>query len=124
MKKIKTNQAPEAFGHYEQGIVSNGFVFTSMQLPFNPQNIDAPLGDVRAQARQALKNAIAIVEAAGGSRETIVQMRLYLADMDHWGAANEAYTEIMGEAKPARSVVAVAALHHGCSIAVEGVAQI
>lgn len=124
MQKVETTKAPKALGHYEQGIVANGFIFTAMQIPIDPNNPDAPLGDIKTQTKQVLKNVIAIIESAGGSKETIVQMRLYVTDIAHWDAANEVYTQIMGDAKPARSVVAVAGLHKGYSIAVEGVATV
>ena len=37
MKVIDTKNAPAAIGPYSQAIVANGFVYTSGQIPINPQ---------------------------------------------------------------------------------------
>ena len=124
LTKIETPNAPKALGHYEQGIIANGIITTAMQLPIRPDGSDAPLVDIRDQARQVLENVIAIIEAGGGSRETIIQMRVYLTDIGDWEVVNEIYEDILGKAKPARSVIMIAGLHKGFKIAVEGVATI
>ena len=125
IQKVETGQAPEALGHYEQGIVANGFVFTAMQLPIDPANPAAAPADIEGQTEQVLKNVIAIVESAGSTKEKIVQLRIYLTDIKHWESANAVYEKVMGpSAKPARAVVMVAGLHKGYGIAVEATAVI
>ena len=41
MKEIKTTNAPAAIGPYSQAVVINNIVFTSGQIPVNPQTGDA-----------------------------------------------------------------------------------
>ena len=56
MKVIATEKAPGAIGPYSQGFVTNGFVYTSGQIPVNPADGTIPAG-IAAQAQQSCKNA-------------------------------------------------------------------
>ena len=49
MTEIKTKNAPEAIGPYSQATVVNNIVYTSGQIPVNPQNGEIPTG-IEAQA--------------------------------------------------------------------------
>lgn len=125
MQKISTNKAPEAIGHYEQGYVANGVIYTSMQIPLVTADLEQPATmTIQEQALQALKNATAIVCEAGGNKETIIQVRLYVTDMDRFMVVNEMYESFMGSHKPARSVVGVSSLPKGFSVAVEMIAEL
>lgn len=125
MQKISTEQAPEAIGHYEQGYVANGMIYTSMQIPLVTGDFEQPATmTLQEQALQALKNAAAIVSEAGGDKNTIVQARLYITDMDRFTIVNEVYESFMGDHKPARSVVGVSSLPKGFSVAVEMIAEV
>ena len=64
MKQIETANAPGAIGPYSQGYEINGMVYTSGQIPVNPENGEIPEG-IRAQTEQSCKNVGAILEAAG-----------------------------------------------------------
>ena len=55
MKVIATEKAPGAIGPYSQGFVTNGFVYTSGQIPVNPADGTLPAG-IAAQAEQSCKN--------------------------------------------------------------------
>jgi len=57
-KVISTEKAPKAIGSYSQAIVSNGFVFTSGQIPINPASGKIETTDFKAQVRQDLENCI------------------------------------------------------------------
>ena len=61
---IQTQDAPAAIGPYSQGILANGFVFVSGQLPLNPATNAFPDG-IAEQTRQSLLNLRAILRAAG-----------------------------------------------------------
>ena len=65
VKVISTNGAPAAIGPYVQGKVINGFLFASGQIPLVPETGAMVEGGIEEQARQALKNVKALVEAAG-----------------------------------------------------------
>ncbi|MDU2649091.1 Rid family detoxifying hydrolase [Anaerococcus vaginalis] len=124
MKIIETKNAPGAVGAYSQGIVSNGFVYSSGQLPLVPETGELISDDVKKATRQSLENVKAIVEAGGSSVEKIVKVNIFLDDVNDFAAVNEAYAEFFGDHKPARSAVQVAALPKGAIIEIEAIAEL
>lgn len=121
MKVIATEKAPGAIGPYSQGFLTNGFVYTSGQIPVNPADGTIPEG-ITAQAEQSCKNVGAILEAAGTSFEKVVKTTCFLADMSDFAAFNEAYAKYF-LSKPARSCVAVKDLPKGVLCEVEAIAE-
>lgn len=120
---IQTPLAPMPMGHYSQGVLAHGILYVSGQLPLDPVDRSLPEG-VEAQARQVLRNVIAIVEAAGGTRESIVQMQIFIPDIAHWPKVNHVYEEILGSHKPARTVVPTRDLHLGAFVEVNAIAHL
>ena len=123
MKKIFTDKAPAAIGPYSQAIVTGGLVFTSGQIPINPEsgNIDAT--DIGAQAEQVCKNLCAVLEAASSSPEAVVKTTCFLSDMADFAVFNEVYSRYFPSC-PARSCVAVKALPKGSLVEIEAVAEV
>jgi len=76
MTEIKTNKAPAAIGPYSQAIVSGNMLFTSGQIPVNPETGEIPEG-VEAQANQVFTNLKNLIEAAGASMEKVENICLY-----------------------------------------------
>lgn len=120
MKILETTKAPGAIGPYSQGYEVNGFVFTSGQIPVNPQTGDVPEG-ITAQAEQSCKNVGAILEAAGTGFDKVFKTTCFLADMADFAAFNQVYAEYF-VSKPARSCVAVKALPKGVLCEIEAIA--
>ena len=121
MKVIATEKAPGAIGPYSQGFVTNGFVYTSGQIPVNPANGTIPVG-IAAQAQQSCKNVGAILEAGGSSFEKVVKTTCFLADIADFAAFNEVYAKFF-TSKPARSCVAVKDLPKGVLCEIEAIAE-
>ena len=121
MKVIATEKAPGAIGPYSQGFLTNGFVYTSGQIPVNPADGTIPEG-IAAQAEQSCKNVGAILEAAGVTLESVVKTTCFLADMGDFAAFNEVYAKYF-TSKPARSCVAVKDLPKGVLCEIEAVAE-
>jgi 2-iminobutanoate/2-iminopropanoate deaminase len=119
---IATPKAPAAVGPYSQAIKANGFVFTAGQLGLDPATGKLVEGDVTDQARQALKNLQAILEAAGSSLEQVVKVTVFLKDINDFKRVNEVYAEFFTTQPPARSAVQVAALPLGGLVEIEAVA--
>ena len=124
MRYITTDRAPAARGHYAQAVVHGGCVYVAGQLPIDPADADRRIEDFESQARQALANLIAIVEATGSSRERILRATVYIADLAHWPAFNRIYAQIMGDHRPARTVVPVGTLHYGYLVEVDAIAAV
>ncbi len=108
-------------GHYSHAVVANGFVFVSGQLPVTPEGVKLVDAPFEQQARQVLANVRSILEASGSSVAQLVQVRVYVAGMEHWPAFNAVYAEWAGDARPARAVVPTPALHYGLLVEVEAV---
>jgi 2-iminobutanoate/2-iminopropanoate deaminase len=121
-ESISTVRAPTAIGPYTQAIKANGFVYTAGQIPIEPKTGNLVEGGIAAQTRQVLKNLSAVLEAAGSSLERAVKATVFLKDMRDFAAMNEVYAEYFGNAKPARSTVAVAELPRGALVEIDLVA--
>lgn len=121
MKVIATEKAPGAIGPYSQGFLTNGFVYTSGQIPVNPADGTIPEG-IAAQAEQSCKNVGAILEAGGSGFNKVVKTTCFLADIADFAAFNEVYAKFF-TSKPARSCVAVKDLPKGVLCEVEAIAE-
>lgn len=112
---------PAPFGHYSPATVTpDGTIWVSAQLPVGGGvRADAP---VPVQARRVMLQLVAIVEAAGGAVASIAKVTLYVTDIGDWDAVNAVFAEVFGTHRPARSVVQVAGLHHGFTVAADAVA--
>ncbi len=119
MKKIATEKAPAAIGPYSQGMEVNGLVFSSGQIPVNPETGEIPEG-IEAQARQSCKNVGEILKAAGIGYENVIKTTCFLADMADFGTFNQVYEEFF-VSRPARSCVAVKELPKGVLCEIEAV---
>ena len=122
MKPISTTKAPAAIGPYSQGYEVNGLVFSSGQIPVNPENGEIPEG-IAAQAEQSCKNVGAILEAAGIGYENVVKTTCFLAEMADFAAFNEVYAKYF-ISKPARSCVAVKTLPKNVLCEIEVIAVV
>ena len=123
MKKISTEKAPAAIGPYSQAIIHGDLVFTSGQIPINPETASVDAVGITEQAEQVMKNLGAVLEAAGSSYEKAIKTTCFLADMADFVAFNEVYAKYFTE-KPARSCVAVKTLPKGVLVEVEVIAAI
>lgn len=119
---VTTDRAPFPAGHYAQAIIANGFVFVSGQLAVMPDRTARPDLDFEAQARLALGNMLAVLDAAGCDAGRLVRVTAYIVGAENWPRFNAVYADMLGEARPARTVVPAPELHHGCLVEVDAVA--
>ena len=120
-KVIQTQHAPAAIGPYSQAIRAGNLVFASGQLGLDPQTGKLQEG-VEAQARQALSNIQAVLQAAGSNIDRVVKTTIFLADMKDFAKVNAIYGELFQHEPPARSTVQVAALPLGGLVEIEVIA--
>jgi len=121
-KEVKTDKAPQAIGPYSQGIVANGFIFCSGQIPIVPQTGQLSTGSIEDQTRQVLKNVSAVLEAAGTSLDNVVKATVFLQDMNDFAAMNKVYAEFFKTPFPARAAVQVARLPRDVKVEIEVIA--
>ena len=124
LRTIQTNKAPAAIGPYSQGIIANGFLYTAGQIALDPASGQIVGGDVAAQAERVFANLAAILAEAGATWKDVVKTTVFLQDMADFPRVNEVYARVMGEARPARSTVAVAGLPRGALVEIEAVVQV
>lgn len=122
MKTINTSKAPVAIGPYSQAKIVNGIIYTSGQLPVNPENGQIPEG-IKEQTRQSCENIKAILEEASTSLDQVFKTTCFLADMSYFSDFNEVYAEYF-VSKPARSCFAVRELPLGVLCEIEVIAEI
>ena len=120
MNVIATDKAPGAIGPYSQAYEVNGFVYTSGQIPVNPDTREVAEG-IAAQAEQSCKNVGAILEAAGTGFDKVFKTTCFLANMEDFAAFNEVYAKYF-TSKPARSCVAAKALPKGVLCEIQALA--
>lgn len=109
-------------GHYSHAMRFGDLVFTSGQLGVRADGthtVDLPFED---QARQAIGNLLAALRAAGAEPADILKVTVHIAGVDYWPRFNAVYAEIMGDARPARTVVPVPGLHYGYLVEIDAVA--
>ena len=122
MKKIDTKEAPAAIGPYSQAVVMNGIVYTSGQIPIDPQTGTVKGTSITEQAEQVMKNLKAVLGAAGSDFTKAVKTLCFLKTMDDFNAFNEVYAKYF-TGKPARSCIAAAQLPKNVLVEVEVVAK-
>ena len=123
MKEINTKKAPAAIGPYVQAIVTDNLVFTSGQLPLNPETGEL-VTEIKAASKQALENIKAILEEAGTSMDKVVKCTVFLADINDFASVNEVYGQYFTDHKPARSAIQVGALPKGGVLEIEAIASL
>ena len=116
---IHTDKAPAAIGPYSQAIQIGQLLFTSGQVPIDPET-----GGIQEQARQSLNNIKAILNAAGTNMGAVVKTTVFLQDMNDFAAMNEVYAQFFQEPYPARSAVQVARLPKDVLVEIEAIAQL
>ena len=121
--KVQTANAPAAIGPYSQAVVVGNLIFTSGQIPLDPETGALVGSDIAEQTHRVCKNLDAVLRAAGGSLQSAVKTVCFLADMADFAAFNEVYATYFTE-KPARSCVAVKTLPKGVKVEVEVIAEI
>ena len=123
IERISTNSAPTPLGHYSQATRAGGFIYVSGQLPLGAEEMRGQeVNPFEEQARIALRNLLAVLEAAGAKPSHVLRVTAYIVGVEHWAIFNMAYAEAFGDARPARSVVPVPALHNGHLIELDAIA--
>ena len=123
LKKIHTENAPEAIGPYSQAVRVGDFVFTSGQIALVPATGTVEAEDIVGQTEQVMKNLTEVLKAAGSSMDNALKTTCFLADMNDFAAFNEVYGKYF-TSKPARSCVAAKQLPKNVLVEVEVIATV
>ena len=124
MRNIYLPNTPKPAGHYSPGVVHNGLVYVSGQLPLDLETREPFTGDIGRQTELALRNVEAVLTEAGSSLDQILQVTIYISDIELWGKVNDAYARVFGGHKPARAIVPVKDLHFDTGIEIQAIAAV
>jgi len=124
MRAIHTDEAPAAIGPYAQAVAEDGWLYTSGQVGLDPATGELSPGGFEAQARRVLANLEAVLGAAGCDFSRVVRTTIYLVDLKDFATINALYGAAIGEHRPARSTVQVAALPKGALLEIDMVARL
>lgn len=121
-KIIKSADAPQAIGPYSQAVEAGGFVFVSGQIPIDPKSGNVVQVDIKAQTRQVMENAHAVLSAAGCGMSKVVKATIYLKNISDFVEVNEVYGGYFPSDPPARATVEVSRLPKDVSIEMDFIA--
>ncbi|MCI2961610.1 RidA family protein [Shewanella sp. SP2S2-4] len=121
---IHAERAPAAIGPYSHGTAYGNLIFTSGQLPVCKEKGGVVDGGITAQSIQSLDNLKYVLEAGGGSLDTVLKTTCYLAEISDFAAFNEVYKTYFKTDCPARSCFAVKDLPLGVKVEVEAIAHV
>jgi 2-iminobutanoate/2-iminopropanoate deaminase len=123
-RAISSPYAPRAIGPYSQAVAAGDWVFCSGQIPLDPATGElVGASDVRAQARQVMRNLGAVLEAAGLTFADVVKTTIFLADLSDFAPVNEVYGAFFPSEPPARATVQVAGLPRGALLEIDAIAH-
>lgn len=123
MKFIETKNAPAAIGPYSQAIVAGDFIFTSGQIPIDPETNTLIEGDITSQTHRVIKNLSAVLEASGSSLKKVVKTTCFLKNIGDFSEFNGVYEKYF-TSKPARSCIEAGALPKGALVEIEVIASL
>lgn len=124
-KIVSTKAAPAAIGPYSQGNIFGNLLFTSGQVPLDPETGTVVGTTIEEQTEQVLKNVKAILEEAGSSLDKVLKTTVFIKDMNDFAAMNSIYAKYFTEGSyPSRSAVEVARLPKDVLVEIETIAYV
>ena len=124
IKAIKTSNAPEPVGPYNQAVKVGGFIYCSGQIAIDPVSNEINcLGNIKEETTQVLKNLLAVLKAGGAEPKDVIKTTIYLTDLTNFQTVNSIYSDFFKvDVPPARACVEVSSLPKGVSIEIDCVA--
>jgi 2-iminobutanoate/2-iminopropanoate deaminase len=90
-------------------VIHNGTIYISGQGAHSHDSSDFAM-DVETHTKRVMENVKTLVERGGGTMDSILQLNVYLADIDFYDAMNSVFKTYFPNGGPARTCVAVASL--------------
>jgi 2-iminobutanoate/2-iminopropanoate deaminase len=117
---VSTPNAPPVAGPYSPAVRAGDWIVLAGQVGVDPATGALVPGGAAAEADQVLANVAAVLGDCGATWPDVAKVTIFLAgSMEHFAAVNERYAAALGEHRPARSTVAVAALPVGAAVEIE-----
>ncbi len=107
---IKTLDAAQPVGPYNQAVKVGNMLYVSGQIPLDPKTGELVTGDVQEQTRMVMENMRAILKAAGMDFSNVIKCNIFITDMKEFPKLNEVYGSYFKDDPPARETIQVGAL--------------
>jgi len=106
-RALNPPNAPKPIGPYSSVVVANGFIFVAGQGPVDLATGNLIESDsIEDQTRATLTHVRTLLEATGSSLEQVVQVRVFLKEIDDFGGMNAVYKEFFNHpAPPVRTTI-------------------
>lgn len=102
---------------------ARGFVFCTGMLGLDLSTFELVNDSFEHEATQLMDNLRAMLESAGASLDDLVQVTVYLTDIELYGAFNKLYAGYLAETvKPARTAIVVSELPRGARVEIDCIA--
>jgi 2-iminobutanoate/2-iminopropanoate deaminase len=124
-RAIHSDRFPKPVASYSQGFQVGNMLFITGQLPVDPlTSTKVGDGDITLEARQVMRNMMAVLEEAGFSARDVVSAVVYLTDIDTLDTVDAVWQEFFTDpqAYPSRAVVEVSALVLGIQLEISAIA--
>ena len=119
---IKTPDAPDPIGPYNQAIQAGNMLFISGQIAINPKTGNMEATDIFEEAHQVMHNLRAVLHAAGLDFKNVVKTTIFLTDMALFPSVNDVYAKYFNGDFPARETVAVRGLPKNVNVEISMIA--
>lgn len=90
-------------------IVHDNVIYIAGQGAHSHSQGDFPM-DIETHGTKVMDSVKMLVEAGGGTMDSILQLTVYLANIDHYDGFNKVFKTYFPHGGPARTCIAVAAL--------------
>ena len=121
---ILTPNAPQPIGPYSQAIREGDLLFCSGQIALDPVSGAMKNSSIEEETNQVLANMSEVLKAGGATMASVIKTTIFLTDMNDFAKVNELYAAAFGDAKPARTTIAVTALPKGGRVEIECIAKV
>ena len=102
-KVIKTSNAPDPVGPYNQAIKAGNFIYCSGQIAIDPVTNEINcLGNIEKETIQVLKNLLAVLSAGGAKAEDVIKTTIYLTNLKNFKTVNDIYLSLIHISEPTR----------------------
>ena len=110
MTRVDTStppNTPKPIGPYSHIARVGQFITIGGTAGFDPATGQLAGSDVSSQTKQILSSFKVMLQSAGSSLDHVIHVNVFLKNMGDFEAMNRAYVEMMGEHRPARTVIGV-----------------
>jgi enamine deaminase RidA (YjgF/YER057c/UK114 family) len=123
VRRISSGSPFEAKIGYSRAVVDGNMVYVSGTTGYDYKTMTMP-DDAAAQARNAFATIGGALEAAGSSLKDIVRVRYYITDHAHYDALVEVAGHVLGDVRPAATMVVCGLTMPEMKLEIEATARI